>query len=282
LFHAVSSFNNAGFALWSDSLVRYVSDPWVCLPVCAAIIIGGLGFPVLFEVRRRSGRPGNWSTHTRLTVWTTVVLLLVGTAAVAVLEWTNDRTIGGLTVPAKLLAAFFQGVQPRTAGFNTLDYAAMREETWFVTDGLMFIGGGSASTAGGIKVTTFALLAFVIWAELRGDNDVTIGPRRIATETQRRALAIALLAVAVVGLATMAIMATSAFPLTQALFEAVSAFATVGLTTGITASLPEPAQVVLVAVMFIGRVGTVSAASALALRASHRLYRLPEARPMVG
>lgn len=281
-FHAVSAFNNAGFSLFSNNLVGFETDAWLCLPIAAAVVVGGIGFPVLFELRRQWRRPDSWSTHTRLTVWTTAGLLALGFCSLAAFEWTNPRTLGALDVPGKLLASAFQAVQPRTAGFNTLDYSAMHEQTWTVTDALMFIGGGSAGTAGGIKVTTFALLGFVILAELRGDADVVIAHRRMAVPAMRQALTVALLGLGVVALGTLTLLMVTSFPLGRVLFEATSAFGTVGLSTGITPDLKEPARLVLVVLMFVGRVGTVTAASAMALRSTRRLYRMPESRPIVG
>lgn len=282
LFHAVSAFNNAGFSLYSDNLTRFVADPWVSLPIALSVIIGGIGFPVLFELRREARTPSTWTLHTRLTVGMTVLLLAGGTAVFLALEWSNPRTLGPLGIGTKLLAGFFHAVQPRTAGFNSLDYGAMREETWAVTDALMFIGGGSAGTAGGIKVTTFALLAYVILAEARSERDVVVAQRRVAAEAQRLAVAVALLGVGVVALGTLAILTLTGYPLGRVLFEVTSAFGTVGLSTGITAQLPASAHLVLIALMFVGRVGSVVAASALALRPSRRLYRPPEERPIVG
>jgi len=283
LFHAISSFNNAGFALYPDSLVRFIGDWAICLPIAAAVLIGGIGFPVLLELRREWRRPTDWSTHTRITVWGTVILLLVGFLAMLAFEWANPRTYGPLGVGDKILAAIFQGVMPRTAGFQNADYNAMNLETVAVTDVLMFIGGGSGGTAGGIKVTTFFLLAFVIWAEVNGERDVTVARRRIAESVQRQALTIALLSVALVAVGTMALIAfTGHVRFDQALFEAVSAFATVGLSMNITPTLSGAAQVVLVLLMFIGRVGTITVASALALNTKSRLYRYPEERPIVG
>lgn len=158
----------------------------------------------------------------------------------------------------------------------------MRTQTWAITDALMFIGGGSAGTAGGVKVTTFFLLLFVIIAEVRGENDVTVASRRISVLVQRQATVVALLGVFVVGAGTLALLVTTPFTLDQALFECISAFATVGMTTGITADLPGPAQVVIILLMYVGRVGTVAVAAALALRTRKRLYRYPEERPIVG
>lgn len=282
IFHSVSAFNNAGFALWSDNLMRYVADPWFCLPIAAAIILGGLGFPVVFELRRELRRPRRWSVHTKITLLATVVLLVGGTVALTTLEWTNPGTLGPLNAPAKLLAGFFQSVMPRTAGFNSLDYGKMGEESLLITDVLMFIGGGSASTAGGIKVTTFTVLLFAILAEARGDESVEAFGRRVPRAALRQALSVALLGVAAVAAGTLAMLEMTDLGLDRVLFEVVSAFATVGLSTGITPTLPPAAQYLLVALMFTGRVGTVTLASALALRQRRKLYQLPEERPIIG
>lgn len=282
VFHAVSAFNNAGFALYSDSLVRFVADPWICLPVALAVIAGGLGFPVLFELRRQLRTPHQWSLHTKLTLSVTAVLLALGTLVVTGTEWSNPATLGALNTPARLLAGFFQAVMPRTAGFNSLDYGHMHESTLLGTDALMFIGGGSAGTAGGIKVTTFVLLFFVIYAEVRGDPTVKAFDRRIDHRVQRQALTVALLSVGAVVAATLALLEMTAFTTSQVLFETVSAFATVGLSTGITPDLPGSGQLLLVALMFLGRLGPITLVSAIALRERPYLYQLPEGRPIIG
>ncbi|KLL10366.1 MULTISPECIES: TrkH family potassium uptake protein [Protofrankia] len=282
IFHAVSAFNNAGIALFPNNLASFATDPVISLVVLVAFVLGGLGFPVLFELRRTWRRPRRLSLHSKITLWTTAVLAAVGVGAQLALEWTNPATLGPLAVPQKALAGLFQGVSPRSAGFNTLDFGAMNETTWLVTDALMFIGAGSAGTGGGIKVTTFAILGFMIIAEARGANDVSVAGRRVAPAAQRQALAVALLGVGVSFLGALVLLETSGIVLDQVLFEAVSAFGTVGLSTGITAGLPGPAQAALIVLMFIGRIGPVTAASALALRQQVRFYRLPEERPIVG
>jgi Trk-type K+ transport system membrane component len=282
VFHAVSSFNNAGFSTFSDNLMGFVADWWICGAVIIAIIVGGAGFPVLLELMRRLRRPSTWSTHTRITVFGTVFLLSSGLAATLIMEWANPATLGPLGVGTKVLAAAFHSTSSRTAGFNTVDMTALHPETWAVTDVLMFIGGGSAGTAGGIKVTTFFLLAFVIWSEITGEPDVVVGRRRIAGSTVRQALAVVLLGFGLVATATLALLMITDESLDRVLFEAVSAFATVGLSTGITGDLPAAAQLILVMLMFVGRVGTITVAAALALNTRHRLYRLPEERPIVG
>ena len=282
VFHSVSAFNNAGFALYSDNLMPFVTDPWICLPIAVAVVFGGLGFPVLFELRRQLRSPRRWSLHTKLTVTVSGALLALGTLFVTASEWSNPGTLGPLDVPGRLLAGFFQAVMPRTAGFNSLDYGQMHDGTLLGTVILMFIGGGSASTAGGIKVTTFIILLFVIYAEVRGEESVNAFDRRIGSRVQRQALTVALLAVAAVVGATLAIMELSGFALSDVLFEVTSAFATVGLSTGVTADLPGSAHLILVLMMFLGRLGPITLASAIALRDRRRLYQLPEGRPIVG
>ena len=282
VFHAISAFNNAGFGLNADNLIQYVADPWTSLTICAAVIVGGLGFPVVFELAREWRTPKSWSVLTRITVIVTVALLAVGTLVFLVAESGNPGTLGPLTPETKVLAAFTAAVMPRTAGFNNLDIAAYQPETLLLTDALMFIGGGSAGTAGGIKVTTFGLLAYVLWAEMRGDRDVEVGRRKVPGTNQRQALAIALLAIGVIAVATFLLEALTDFSFDQVLFEVISAFSTVGLSTGITADLPAAGQVLLVLLMYIGRIGPLTLASGLALRERARRHQLPEERTIVG
>ncbi len=282
VFHAVSAFNNAGFALFSDNMIGFAADPVISLVLCVLVVAGGLGFPVLFELRRAWRTPRRWTLHTKLVASMTVLLLGCGTAMFLALEWANPKTLGAMSVGGKLVAGVFQGVQPRTAGFNSVSTGDLRPETLLGTDVLMFIGGGSAGTAGGIKVTTFAVLLFIILSEVRGDPSATAFGRRLPREVQRQALTVALLAVAVVVGSTALLLLMTPFSLDQVLFEVVSAFATVGLSTGITAQLGTAGQVLLVALMFLGRLGPITLASALALRSRPRRYELPEERPIIG
>ncbi|GAB3157799.1 potassium transporter TrkG [Micromonospora sonneratiae] len=283
VFHAVQAFNNCGFAIFDNSLTGFVGDWWICLPITLGVIGGSIGFPVIFELQRQWRQPSRWSVQTRLTVGGSITLLVVGFVAMLAIEWTNVRTFGPLNVPTKVLAAFVQGAMPRSGGFNSVDYSLMHDETIAITIGLMFVGGGSASTAGGIKVTTFFLLAFVIWAEIRGEPDVVIGRRRIPTATQRQAITIALIGVAIAVMGTLLLLTfTRGLRFHWALFEVVSAFATAGLSSGVTGDLPAAGQVTLIVLMYVGRLGTILAASAIALNTRHRLYRYPEERPIVG
>lgn len=282
IFHAVSAFNNAGFALFSDNLIGFVGDPWICLPIAFAVIAGGLGFPVWIELARQRLDWRHWSMHTVMTVSATVVLLLVGTVLITASEWTNPATLGSLSPPDRVLAGFFHSVMPRTAGFNAVDYGAVHDGTLLTTTVLMFIGGGSAGTAGGIKVTTFLLLFWTIWAEVRGQRDVEVHGRRVDDRVIRQALTVALLAVGAVATATLTLAYLTDHALDAILFETVSAFATVGLSTGITADLPATGQLLLVGLMFLGRLGPVTLVSALALRERGQQFRLPEGRPLIG
>ncbi len=282
LFLAVAAFTNSGFSPYSASLAGFAADPVVLGPVTAAVVLGGIGFPVLHDIRRNPRRAAKWSLHTKLILFGTGLLFVGGTGAVLAYEWGNPSTLGPLGPPGKLLGAVFHSAMTRSGGFNAVDLGQLRPETLAVSYVLMMVGGGSAGTAGGIKVTTFLVLGFVVWAEIRGEPDVTAFGRRISREVQRQALTIALLAVAVVGTGTLVLLSVSDLPLEDALFETVSAFATVGLSTGVTPGLPPAGQALLVALMFFGRVGTVTVATGLALRSRQRPYRYPEERPIVG
>ena len=282
LFHAVSAFNNAGFALFSDSLVGFLDDPVILFLIAGMVIAGGLGFPVMLELRRAPLRWGAWSLHTKLTVGMTVVLLGGGTAVLTILEWANPGTLGELGSGETASAGFFSAVMPRTAGFHAIDYAEVTESTQLITTLLMFIGGGAAGTAGGIKVTTAAVLVLMVWAELRGDPDVNRFGRRIPAIAQRQALSIGLIGVAALFVGNLLLIGFSDYGISTTLFEAASAFGTVGLSTGITGQLAAPAQAVLILLMFLGRVGPLTLGTALVLRERGRLYRFPEERPIIG
>lgn len=282
LFHAVSAFNNAGFGLYPDNLTRFALDPLVLVPLMVAIVVGGIGFPVLYELKRELWNPRCWSLHTKLTLTGTALLIPLGAVAVLAFESWNAATIGPMAIGEKVLNAFFHSISTRTAGFNAVDIGAMRPETLLATSGLMMIGGGSAGTAGGIKIGTFLVLGLIVFAEVQGERDPVAFRRRIGGETQRLAVTIALLSIGIVSAAVFTLLSMTRFDLETILFEAISAFATVGLSTGITADLPTAAQAILVALMFAGRVGTVTLAAALALRECKRPYRFPEECPILG
>jgi trk system potassium uptake protein len=282
IFHSVSAFNNAGFSTWSDSVSRFVGDAAVLGPLMVAIIVGGIGFPVLHELWRTRGSPRPLSIHAALTLWGSTGLVVGGAALLILVEWTNPRTLAVLDVPTRLLAGLFTSVSARTAGFNAIDIGALRLESLNLHYLLMFIGGGSAGTAGGVKVTTFFVLLLIVWSEIRGYPDVEFKGRRIASATLRQALTILVLSAGAIVLGTLAIVPMTSIAYERVLFEVISAFATVGLSTGITAELPPAGQLVLAALMFTGRVGIVTLAAAIAVNIARRAYRFPEERPIVG
>lgn len=282
IFHSISSFNNAGFALFSDNLISYATDPFICLPICGAVILGGIGFPVIVQLRKHLRSPLRWTMNTRLVLFGTVVLLVAGTVYITALEWSNPKTLGPMDWPDKILVGFFQAVQTRTAGFNSVDNAAMDSATLLGSDVLMFIGAGPAGTAGGIKITTFAVLFFILWAEVRGEGAVNVFGKRLSRAVHREAITVVLLAVFVIVVSTAALMVMTDISLDRLLYETISAFATVGVSTGITAGLPVAGQVILVVLMFIGRLGPVTFASAIALRDRRATYEYPKERPLIG
>ena len=282
VFHAISAWNNAGFALYSDNMIRYVTDPIITIAICTAVILGGIGFPVLRGFWQYRFTFKRWSLHMKLTVLMTGVLLAIGFFAFLIFEWTNSKTFGSLSVVEKTNAAVFQSVQPRTAGFNTVDTQALTDESLLVTLILMFIGGGSASTAGGVKVATFALLAYVMWAEVRGDQDVIVFKRRVPSAVIRQAITVALAGVGVLAVATLALSMTGDYGLTNSAFEAISALSTVGLSVGVSNGDNTWGEVFLVVLMYVGRLGPITLAAALALRSQPNLFRYPEDRPLIG
>ncbi|MDO5049310.1 MAG: potassium transporter TrkG [Actinomycetaceae bacterium] len=288
LFLSVSAYNNAGFALKTDSLMSYADDPWILLPIAALIIIGGIGFPVLAEITRairagrsRSKRP-KFSLTSRIMFVGTAVLILGGWILMAALEWNNEKTLAPYSVADKLMISFFSSVSPRTAGFNAMDIAGQHDVTWLITDILMFIGGGPAGTAGGVKVTTVMVLAFMVLTEVRAGKSVQMFGARIGRSTHRTAITVLVLAYVLVAVATGVLMVITPWGLDKVLFEVISALGTVGLSTGITPYLPISAQIVIGALMFIGRVGPMTIATALAVRPDTRLFELPKERLIIG
>ena len=281
-FMALSIFNNAGFVIMPEGLGAYATDWWIGLPIILGTFMGAVGFPVILDIMGRRRKPRTWSLHTKLTLTTYLALTGASTLAIATFEWNNPLTYGALPTGGKIMTALINGVNARSSGLSTIPPEHMHEATWFLQDALMFVGGGSASTAGGIKVSTFAVLLLAILAEARGDQDIEAFGRRITPSTVRLSVAVAFIGASVIGFATLLLLQMTNLSLDRILFEVISAFATVGLSTGITPTLPASAKYVIVALMFVGRVGTMTAASALALRERRRVIRMPEASPMIG
>ncbi|MEY4349807.1 MAG: hypothetical protein RL719_1104 [Actinomycetota bacterium] len=294
VFHSITAFNNAGFSILPGGLTSFSSDWVVLLPIAAASIAGALGFPVLFELARKfvkrlrdrkSSAPrvsAPLTLHTRLVLSFSAALLLLGSVYTLVIEWANNATLGRMGLGEKLLNAFFASAMARTTGFNTLDYGQMHSETLAGTDLLMFIGGGSAGTSGGIRITTFAVLVLLVVAEIRGRQSIEVGRRTIPASAQRTAVALSMLSFFwVLGFVTLLQLITD-FGTDQILFEALSAFGTVGLSTGITAQLPPVAQVMLMVMMFVGRIGLILVASTFAKGFKPKHFSYPEERLLIG
>ena len=280
IFYGVSAFNNAGFVPTAGGLVEHPSDWWLGAPILLGVALGSLGFPVILDIWRRGRAFSHWTLHTKLTLATSAFLTVGGAVVIGIFEWNRTESFGGLDTSGKFLASLMAGVMPRSGGFATVETGSMHEASWLFTDALMFVGGGSASTAGGIKVTTLAVMVLAIIAEARGDRDVEAFGRRIPRESLRLAVAVAFVGATIVLVSSLALLELTGEKLDRVLFEVISAFATVGLSTGIV--LPESAKYLLSALMFVGRTGTMTVAAALALRDRRRVIRYPEERPILG
>ncbi len=281
LFHAISAFNNAGFSLFPDSLSGYVSDPVVNITIALLFIIGGLGFVVLADLNKHR-RWAKLTLHSKLMLSGTGFLILASWVLFAALEWRNPATLGALdgTGP-RLLASWFQAVTPRTAGFNTLDYAAMTDSTTIMTLGLMLVGGGSSSTAGGIKVTTLIVLALATLAFFRRQERLHIFGRSLGISEVMKALALTALSIFLVltGLFLVSLTYQGAF--IDLVFEVFSAFGTVGLSRGATGELDTFGRLVIIAIMFVGRLGPLTLAFFLATQSTPKV-RYPEGKVYLG
>lgn len=263
IFHTVAAYNNAGFGLWPDNLVRYVGDPTVNLVITLLIITGGIGFTVLVDLWY-SKKWKDLSLHSRIMIWSTLIVNVVSILVFYAFEYNNPHTLGHLSLGEKLWAAYFQGISPRTAGFNTIDIAGMRQDSLLFMIMLMFIGAGSASTGGGIKLTTFIVIIFAVLTFLRGKNEVTVLKRTIRTGIILRALAIATISMLLVFTGVMLLAMTEKAPFLTILFEVVSAFGTVGLSMGLTFKLTLIGKIIIICVMFLGKIGPLTLAFSIA------------------
>lgn len=282
VFHAAAAFTNAGFTTYPGGITTFAGDPTMLFALMAAVVIGGLGLPVLHDLRHARLQVAHWSLHTKLTLFGTAVLLVAGAVGTLVFEWSNPGTLGPMAPADRVMNALFHSVMTRSGGMNTFDTGAIGSESLLMTYALMLIGGGSAGTAGGIKISTFLILGLAVWSELRGQRDVVAFGRRVSAEVQREALTVVLLAVMIVFLSVFALQELSDLPLRRLVFEVISAFGNVGLSMGVTDKLPDGGLYILCVLMFIGRIGTITLATALALRGRSAEYRYPEERPIVG
>ena len=290
LFHAVSAFNNAGFALWSDSLMSWRGDVVVNLVITVLIIAGGLGFFVWAELLSRHRRTVKISVHTRLVLAATAALLVGGTVMLLALEWNNPRTLATLPFGDKVLAAWFQSVTTRTAGFNTLDIGAMTVPSLFVMMALMFIGASPGGTGGGVKTSTFSITLAALWATVRGKNDTVIYKRRLGPELVAKAFFVSLIAFVTMNSVAWVLLLTEGRDLLTTLFETTSAFGTVGLSMGehgapvsLVAFFSPAGKLLIMLMMFVGRLGPLTLAIAVARRgAAQAKLRYPEGKILVG
>lgn len=274
LFHSISAFNNAGFDLMGDfrSLTDLAGDVLVLGVVGILIVLGGLGFAILGDAlgKRRWSR---FALETKLVLATTAVLLFGGAVVIGWLEWDNPATLAAIPLEQRPMNALFESATLRTAGFSALPTDQLRDASLFVVMALMFIGGASGSTAGGIKVSTFGVLLIAIVSSARGDPSATAFGRRIPHAVVYRALSVALLSIAFVFVVGFGVELATGAPFIGVLFEAVSAVGTVGASTGITPDLPDAARLLVAFAMFAGRLGPLTLVIALAARARPVAYR---------
>lgn len=291
VFHAISAFCNAGFSLFPDSLVGLRSSPVTLGVVGGLIVLGGVGFVVIEDLRARTaGRTGRLSVHTRLVLSTTALLLVAGWAHYLMFEWSNE--LAPLAVRDKVTNALFMSITARTAGFNTVDYGRVTNPSYFLTIILMLVGGSPGSAAGGMKTTTIAALVLTLWARLRGQADVAIFGRSIPPETINRASGLAIGSLMFLGVMVFLLMVTESpvagygdrGHLIDLVFEAHSAFGTVGLSTGVTTTVTPAGRLVLSLLMFVGRVGPTALVSAMITAAARRrvTFRLGREDVIIG
>ena len=290
IFHSISAWNNAGFSLFNDSFIRYQSSALLIWVISFLIIFGGIGYQVIFEMYlwlrtrlRKEPKRIVFPLNFKVVTSTTLILLIVGTIAFFLTELNNPETLGYLDFGNKLLAAWFQSVVPRTAGFNSLDYSKMTTAALFITIALMFIGGSPGGTAGGMKTTTLRVLTSCTRSILQGKEEVHLYERQVATNLILKAVGVLVGSVVTVIISTMLITLTDPdVEFIRILFEVVSAFATVGLSTGITAGLSAAAKLVLIATMYIGRVGVLLLMTALLGDPRPSRVHYPEENLIVG
>jgi len=282
VFHAIMAFCNAGFpTIPGDDLLPYAGNWLIIGALVAVITLGGLGFPVLADLYNYP-EDRRLSVHSRVVLITSAVLVVVGVLSVAFFEWTNPNTLGGQSFNSKATMSLFQGVTPRTAGFSTVSYPEMRESTLLVQVVLMFIGTAPTSTGGGIKVTTLALVALIVVAQVRGQENITLFWRTLPRALVSRALSILALASLLVLTSTLALMISDGLDLLPALFEVTSAFGTVGLSLDTTPNLSTFGKLLISIIMFLGRVGPITFIVALAARQRTPRYKYPEEEIAIG
>lgn len=282
IYISAMAFTNTGFLPTAEGLTPYAGDAWFLGVLMLGVIAGAIGFPVIYVLARNLRKPKRWSLHVKVTLLTFALLLVLGAAAFFVLEFDNPATFAGMDGGQRVLQSFFLSAMTRSGGFATVDISQLDGSSLLVGDMLMFIGGGSASTAGGIKVTTLAVLFLAAFAEARGHDDMEAYERRIPSDVLRLAVSVVLWGATTVAAASIILLLITDAPLDHVLFDVISAFATCGLSTGFTQGASDTAQYVIAATMFFGRIGTVTLAAALAASQHPKMFKRPEERPIVG
>ncbi|NGP44779.1 Ktr system potassium transporter B [Bacillaceae bacterium SIJ1] len=269
IFHSISAFNNAGFSIWSDSLSRYVGDPLINTVISFSFIIGGIGFTVLSDLFQSKSFK-LLSLHTKLMLIGTLGINVIAFLLVLLFEWNNQSTLGPLSLTDKLWASYFQGVTTRTAGFNTIEIGQLEHTTLWLMLLFMFVGAGSASTGGGIKLTTFVIIILAASTFLKGRSDIVVFRKTIPPPLLLKSLAIATISVLFIFAATLVLTMTERKSLLHILFEVVSAFGTVGISMGMTADLSVVGKLIIVFIMFLGKIGPLTLAFSFAKKITHQ------------
>lgn len=281
IFHSISAFCNAGFDILGDSITPFVGDYLINLTICMLIIIGGLGFTVYIDITKHR-KFKKFSLHTKLVLTISTALLIIGSIIFFLLESANPLTIGKLDLDQKVLASFFQATVPRTAGFYSVNMSALRDTSIFLLIILMFIGGSPGSTGGGIKTTTFGSLVLATLSVIKGNRDVVAFKKRIPYDVINKSIAIIMIGLIWVVSVSFILTITEDANFLNLLFETTSAFATVGLTTGVTPELTDIGKLILTFTMYSGRVGPLTMAFAFSRHHKPVNYKYPDGNIMVG
>ncbi len=282
LYYSAMSFTNTGFTPNVGGVAAFADNYFFLTVLMAGVFLGSIGFPVIYTLWKHHFHVRRWSLHAKLTLITTTTLFIAGAAVFLLLEYNNPKTLGSMEAWDTTFQAFFLSAMTRSGGFAVVDVGELHGSSLVVGSMLMFVGGGSASTAGGIKVTTLAVLALAVFSEARGRQSVEAFGRRIPSDVQRVALSVVAWGSTIVAISTITIAQITQADIAEVLFDVISGFGTVGLSTGLTAELPDPAVYVLAATIFMGRVGTVTLAAAVAATSRSQHYSLPVERPIVG
>jgi trk system potassium uptake protein len=284
VFHSVSAFNNCGFDLSGgfQSLIGYQRNPLFLLTTAGLIILGGISFLVVVDFLKKRGKWNGFTLDTKLVLSMTAILLAAGTVIFLITESENPNTLGPLSFPAKVLNAFFQSVTARTAGFASINIGAMMNFSLFFLMGLMFVGGASGSTAGGIKVNTFGMLTATIWSSIKGKEQPDAFGRQFITSQVMRAITLVLISLGFIFVIIFALSITEKVDFIKIVFETFSAFGTVGLTTGITPTLSVLGRILIIITMFVGRLGPITLTLALIQQRPQVNYRYPQESVRIG